>query len=239
MMNHLLVSILLGSAVFVCSEEDRTTGGARRSLIDSDPSVVYVADLLPEDEKVELRVTEATQVYATKTGGRKLGPIKEGKVTLIGFDERACKVQGQGKTGWVKPSVLSAENGNIQELLKTVYQREMDVRKLIEAGEVALGMTRDEVCRVLGKPTKQTLRRTKEGIGGSMEFAEYEEVKHYEPVVDPYTGAVYRRYTHTTQEEKGKVVVEFEDGVASAIEESEQETGGDVKVVVRPVVWIW
>ena len=191
------------------------------------------------DKDVELVVTDPAQVYATRTGGRKLGLIKGGKVKLIGFDDRAVKVQGQGKIGWIKPSLLEAEKGNIQELLKTVYTREMEVKELIEAGEVALGMTRDEVCRVMGKPTKQTLRRTKDGVSGTMEFAEVEEVDHYQPVVDPYTGAVFRQYTHSTQEEKSKVVVEFEDNIATAIEESEQENGGDVKVVVRPIVWIW
>lgn len=221
----------------ICDE--RKEPGKRRSLIDSDPDVVYVADLLPKDEAVELAIVEPVQVYATKVGGRKLGVLSGGKVKLIGFDNRACKVQGQGKIGWVKPSLLKAEKGNIEELLKTVYSREMEVRSLIDAGEIALGMNRDEVCRVLGKPTKQTLRRTADGVGGSMEFIQYEELEHFEPIVDPYTGSIFRRYTHTTQEEKSKVVVEFVDGIASAIEESENEQGGDVKIVTRPIVWIW
>lgn len=237
MIRHLIFGILLASVMLLSADRERN--GKKRSLIDSDPAVVYITDLLPDKEAVELTVTEPAQVYTSKTGGRKLGVIKGGKVKLIGFNDRACKVQGQGQIGWVKPSLLSAKKGNVQELLKTVYSREMEVKRLIEEGEVALGMSRDEVCRVYGKPTKQTLRRTKEGMGGTMEFAKYEEVKHYEPVVDAYTGAVFRRYTHTTQEETSKVVVEFEDGIASAIEESEQENGGDVKVVVRPVVWIW
>lgn len=232
-----VVGILLASIATVSADEERQNG--RRSLIDSDPNVIYVADILPETDKVELMVSEPARVYATRTGGRELGVLTGGKVTLIGFDDRACKIQGQGKTGWVRPAKLKAGKGNIQELLQTVYNREMEVKRLIEAGEIALGMSRDEVCRVLGQPTKQTLRRTKEGVGGTMEFTEYEEVKHYEPIVDTYTGTVFRRFTHSTQEERSKVVVEFEEGVATAIEESEQESGGDVKVVVRPVVWIW
>lgn len=237
MVNHLIVGIFVGSALILGAGEERQSG--RRSLIDSDPNVIYVADLLPKEERVELVVSEPSQVFATRKGGRKLGVLKGGKVTLIGFDERACKIQGQGKIGWVKPSHLRAEKGNIQELLKTVYNREMEVKKLVAAGEIALGMTRDEVCRVLGEPTKKTLRRTKNGISGTMEFTEYEEVDHFSPVVDPFTGSVFRRYTHSTQEEQSKIIVEFEEGVASAIEESEQESGGDVKVVVRPAVWIW
>lgn len=237
MMNPLLIGIFLVSVLTLTGEERRS--GLRRSLIDSDPNVVYVADLLPANETVELTVNEPAQVYTSRTGGRKLGVVKEGKVKLIGFDNRACKIQGQGKTGWVKPSQLSASKGNIQELLKTVYIREMEIKRLVAAGEIALGMSREEVFRVLGQPTKQTLRRTKDGISGTMEFIEYEEVKHYEPVVNQYNGNLYRRFTHTTEEEKFKIVVEFENDVASAIEESENDQGGDVRVVVRPIVLVW
>ena len=223
----------MSSALAVASEKPRQEN--RRSLIDSDPAVVYVADLHEGD--VELAITEPAQVYATKTGGRKLGVIKGGKVKLIGFDDRAVKVQGQGKIGWVKPLVLEAEKGNIQELLKTVYNREMEVKKLIDEGEVALGMTRDEVCRVLGDPTKKTLRKTKEGTGGTLEFAQFEEIDHFQPVVNYNTGALFQQFTHTTVEEKSKVTVEFENDIATAIEKSDQENGGDVRVVVRPFVF--
>ena len=235
-MKFIFLLLLLGAALFLNAAEKEQKG--RRSLIDSDPEVIYVSDLLT-DQEVKLTVTAPAHVYATKNGGRKLGFLKEGKVKLIGFDDRACKVQGQGKIGWIKPSLLASDKGNIQELLKTVYKREIEVQKLIESGEVALGMSREEVCEVLGEPTKQTLRRTKDGVSGSLEFIESEEVRHFIPISDPYTGAIFQRYTHSTQEEKSKVVVEFEEGVVSAIEESAQKNGGKVKVVVRPVVWIW
>ena len=124
-------------------------------------------------------------------------------------------------------------------MLKTVYARQTEVKALIEKGEVALGMSRDEVCQVLGEPTKQTIRRTKEGLSGSMEFTEYEEIRHFQPVVSPNTGRLFRQFTHTTQEEKSKTIVEFENEVVTAIEESEQENGGDVRVVIRPVAWIF
>lgn len=237
MMKKLIAGILLLSVVIGFSDERRQ--GGRRSLIDSEPDVIYVADLLPPEDQVELFINEPAQVYATRTGGRKLGVLTGGKVTLIGFDSRACKVQGQGKIGWISPTKLRAAKGNIQELLQTVYNRETEVKRLIEAGEVALGMSREEVCRVLGQPTKQTIRRTKDGINGTLEFTEFEEIDHFQPLIDPFSGVVFRRFTHSTQEEKSKVVVEFEDGVASAIEESEQENGGNIRVVVRPVLWIW
>ena len=232
-MKTFILALLVASAASTLADEKRFS--PRRSLIDNDPAVVYVANLLPKE--VELAVTESAQVYATKEGGRKLGVISAGKVKLIGFDDRAAKVQGQGKTGWVKPSVLSAKKGNIQELLKTVYTREMEVKKLIDEGEVALGMTREEVCRVLGEPTKKTVRQTKEGTGGTLEFAQFEEIDHFQPIVNFNTGAIFQQFTHTTVEEKSKVTVEFENDVATAIERSDQENGGDVRVVVRPFNW--
>jgi ABC-type sulfate transport system substrate-binding protein len=42
-----------------------------------------------------------------------------------------------------------------------------------------------------------------------------------------------------TQEEKGKTVIEFEDEVVTAIEESEDRKGGNVRIVVPPVVFGW
>ncbi len=234
-MKGLLIMLIIGPAMLIWADGKPQKG--RRSLIDSDPQVIYVSDLIPEDREVQLTVNEPAQVYATRTGGRRLGVIKGGAVRLIGFDDRAVKIQGQGKIGWVKPSVLVAEKGNLQELLKTVYSREMEVRELIANGQIALGMTRDEICRVLGQPTKQTIRRTKDGMEGTLEFIETEEIDHFQPLFNPVTGGIFQSFTHTTVEEKFKIVVELEEGVVTAIEESEQENGGDVRVVVRPFIW--
>ncbi len=235
-MKTIVIGLLFVISIQVMADQRRSQ--KRRSLIDSDPDVVYVADLLP-DRLVELSVTTPTQVYATKRGGRRLGIIEGGKVSLIGFNNRAIKVQGQGKIGWIKPAHVSASKGNIQELMKTVFEREMEVKALIEAGEVALGMNRDEVCRVLGEPTKQSLRRSKEGVSGTMEFIEFEKVDHFSPVFDPFSGTVFRRFTHSTQEEKSKTIIEFEDGVATAIEESEQENERRIRTVTRPIIWFF
>jgi ABC-type sulfate transport system substrate-binding protein len=83
------------------------------------------------------------------------------------------------------------------------------------------------------------LRRTKQGQSGKWEYIDYEEVKHYVTRVDPLTGAAYRQLSHVTQEEKGKTVIEFEDEVVTAIEESEDRKGGNVRIVVPPVVFGW
>ena len=56
---------------------------------------------------------------------------------------------------------------------------------------------------------------------------------------DPVTGALYRRFSHTTLEERGKIAVEFEEDVVTAIEHSENIPGTKTRIIVPPVVFHW
>jgi hypothetical protein len=105
---------------------------------------------------------------------------------------------------------------------------------------VVVGMTLDEVQKALGKPSKTTVRKTGKGETGAWEYVDYEEVKYYTTVRDPYTGNFYRTLSHVVQEEKGHTKVEFENGVVTAVEESEDRNGGgNVRIVVPPIVFGW
>jgi hypothetical protein len=57
--------------------------------------------------------------------------------------------------------------------------------------------------------------------------------------VDPASGQVYRQFSHITQIEKSRTAVEFEDDVVTAVEESEDRQGGNVRIVVPPLVFGW
>lgn len=214
----------------------------RRSLIDSEPDVVYTEEFT--DKKIELLAIKEGTVYATKKGGRKLGMLKlNTKAKLIGFTEKAYKIQGQAThsqvSGWVSPKALASKDKDFVENLKKVYERQLEVRELIANHEVAIGMSMEEVSAAMGKPTKTKVRQTAKGRTGSWEFIEYEEVDHYQHVRDPYSGNIFRQRTHTTKEELNKVVVEFENDVVTAIEETENNEGGRVKIVVPPLVFGW
>ena len=113
------------------------------------------------------------------------------------------------------------------------------VRDLIAKHEVAIGMSIDEVAASLGQPTKTKVRKTAKGKTGKWEFIQYEEEDHYTFVRDPVTGQTFRQFAYSTLEEIGKLVVEFENEVVTAIEESENNAGGDVKIVVPPIVFGW
>ena len=214
----------------------------KSSLLNSDPDVVYTEEFT--DKKIELLVLKPATGYATKKGGRKLGVLKvDTKVTLIGLTGKAYKIRGTathgGVSGWVSPKALGSKDRDFVENFKKVYERQKVVRDLIARHEVAIGMSVEEVSASLGKPTKTKVRQTIKGKTGVWEFIQYEEQDHYQTVRDPLTGRVFRQYSHTTKEELGKIVLEFEGEVVTAIEETENNEGGKVKIVAPPLVFGW
>lgn len=206
-------------------------------------NVVYVEEFSPNG--IKLKVEKPGIVYATNKGGRNRGILKTGTgVELIYFTDRAYFVRGKrednvGVSGWVTPKAFSAKDPKFVEKLKQVYTRQLLVRELIENKEVALGMTPDEVAQIYPKPTKTKVRRNAKGQTQVWEMIEYEEQNHYAMVRDPLTGAFFRQLTHTTNEEVSKVLVEFENGFVTAIEESENNGAKRPTIVAAPVVFAW
>lgn len=214
----------------------------RKSLLDADPEVVYLERTLKKP--IELKVLKEAPVFANKDGQRRLGYLKaDQKVRLEAVTEKVYRVRGQGTrngiSGWVAPWAFSSTDPKFIENLKHLYHRQIQVQKLIDSKQVAVGMTLDEVFLSLGKATKTSVRKTANGQSGRWEFIEYTEVKHYTTTVDPMTGGIYRQLAYVTQEEKGKTAVEFEDDVVSAVEESEERKGGQVRIVVPPLIFRW
>jgi hypothetical protein len=233
-MKRLLLLLLAACAV--------ARAESRRSLLDSDPDVVYLDEHL--DKPIELRIIKEAPIFSDKEGKRRLGTVvADQKVELEAITDRAYRVSantsGNKVKGWVAPWAFASKDPKVVENLEKLYERQLEVAKLIGKNEVAIGMTLDEVGKSLGSPTKTKVRQTKQGRSGSWEFIDYEEVPHYTYVRDPVTGRTFRQLSHVTKEEKGKTLVEFEDEVVTAIEQSEDRGGGAVTVVVPPVVWLW
>lgn len=219
-----------------------TVAGARTSLLDSDPDVVYLDQHI--DKPIELRIIKEAPIFSDKEGKRRLGTVTvDQKVVLEAMTERAYRItartSGNRVKGWVAPWAFASKDPEFVENLKKLYERQLEVTKLIEEGTAAIGMTLDEVGRALGTPTKTTVRQTKKGRSGSWEFIDYEEISHYTYVRDPLTGQVFRQLSHVTREERGKITIEFEDEVVTAIEQTEDRGGGGVKVIVPPLWFGW
>ena len=213
------------------------------SVDDPEEGVVYVEEFAPKG--ITLKVEKPGWVYATNKGGRKYGALKTGiDVELVSFTDKAYFVRGKkedgiGVSGWVTPAAFSAKDPEFVEKLKNVHTRQLAVRELIENKEIAIGMTPEEASKVLGKPTKTTVRRNAAGQTQIWEFVDYETVNHYANVRDPYTGGIFRQLTHTTKEIKSKTVVEFENGYVTSTEETENKKGNGPKIVTFPIVFRW
>jgi len=231
---RLLLVLLLGSLVAGAQQ--------KRSLLDDDPDVVYLEEHL--DEPIELLIVKEAPIFGDKEGRRPLGNVRtDQKVILQAMTDRAYRVSaktgGNKVSGWVAPWAFASKDPDFVDNLKGLYERQLEVARLIDEGQAAIGMTLDEVGKALGTPTKTTVRKTQKGQSGSWEFIAYEEIPHYTYTRDPVSGRTFRQLSHVTKEEVGKTTVEFEDDVVTAIESSESREGGRVKIVVPPVVWGW
>lgn len=236
------IGIAILIAAMVLPVQAQTKRPERKSLLNSDPDVVYLDESF--QPAIELKVVKEAPVFSDKEGKLRLGTLKSGQTVRVeAITDKIYRVRGQGTrdgiAGWVAPWAFSSKDPEFVANLKQLYERQIQVQRLIAAKEIAVGMTLDEVSQSLGKPTKKNLRRTEKGHSGSWEFIDYDELKHYITRVDPVTGVVYRQFSHVTQVEKSKIVVEFEDDVVTAIEESEDKRGGNVRVIVAPLRFGW
>jgi hypothetical protein len=235
-----IVSALLLSLLLPVSAQTKRV--ERKSLIDRDPNVIHLAEHVKNP--IELRVVKEAPVYSDKNGKNKLGLlVADQTVVLEAMTEKAYKVRGQGEkhgiSGWVGPYAFASKDPNFVENLKKLHTRQIEVQALIDEKQVALGMTPEEVGKSRGTPTKTTVKQTGKGESGRWEFIDYEDVQHFAYVRDPVSGQVFRQLSHVTREEKGKTVIEFENGVVSSLEESEQRRGAPVKIIVPPVIFAW
>jgi len=214
----------------------------RRSLLEGDPNVVYLNAVL--NKPVKVTVVKEAPVFSDYEGRHRLGTLRANQeVEIEAITDKVYRVRGQGTrdgiAGWVPPWAFRSTEPEFVEMLKNLYEREMIVKRLIAEGRLAIGMTFDEVKRCRGEPNKTSIRRTGEGQSGTWEYIEYEDVRHYTTHIDPVSRRPYRTLSHITREEKGKLAVEFENGLVSAIEESTRDRPGNVRIIVPPIVFGW
>lgn len=216
----------------------------RGSLLNSDPEVVYLNEVF--EKPLKLKVVKPAPIYADREGQRQLSTLREGQmVEVLGITKRAYRVRGQGTSnqvvGWVGLWAFEFQTPEFSAQLEKLYERQIQVRKLIDAGQLAIGMNLKEVAQVMGQPTKTSVRQTPSGQAGSWEFIDYEEIRNYATHVDPYTGQTYRTLVSVTREVKERTVVEFENGYVTALEESENHAvrRRNITVILPPLLCRW
>jgi hypothetical protein len=125
------------------------------------------------------------------------------------------------------------EEGFVENLRKAA-ERKRIVDELIARKEVAMGMTIEEVEASLGRPTRKSSRVDAEGRMDTYEYITYDNVPQYNYYRDAY-GRLYRD-VYFIKVETGKVAVEFQEGIVTAVAEMEDDQrGGALKAVPAPV----
>jgi len=201
----------------------------------------YVRDVLDEKDRIQIKVLRPTNVYLTKDARNVVDVLRAGRpVDLEAFTRFAYRVRGMGTqgmvVGWVNPRDLEAPPPGMLDNLRKMVERREQVDKLIAAKQVALGMTTDEVAESRGRPTKRSHRLTAEGRTDVWEYIEYENIPQYDYIRDPYTGALFKRFSHYVQIEKGKITVDFQDGVVTALSGMEDlRRKRDLAIVPAPL----
>lgn len=204
----------------------------------------YVRDVLDEKERIQIKVLRPTRVFLTKDARNVVDVLRAGHpVDLEAFTEFAYRVRGMGTqgmvAGWVNPRDLEALPPGLLDNLRQMVRRREQVDKLIDAKQVALGMTTEEVAESRGRPTKRSHRLTAGGRTEVWEYIEYENIPQYDYIRGPCTGAVFKRFSHYVQIEKGKITVEFQDGVVTALSGKEDlRRKRDLAIVPAPLNFV-
>lgn len=115
----------LSAVVFLClvlaAAAEIKPAKARKSLLESDPDVVYLAQTIKKP--ILLTVIKEAPVFSDKGGMSRIGTLKAGQtLPLEAMTEKAYKVRGQGTrndiSGWVPPWAFSSKDPDFVANLK-------------------------------------------------------------------------------------------------------------------------
>ena len=225
---------------------------------------IYLSDF--ELPPVRLALREAAPCYFDMATRRYAGTLKFPQTVKLDAvsPDGLLRVRGNARQGgvaaWVDPALIEPLPPDFIANLQRADERRRQVAALIEQGEVAIGMTPEEVARSLGKPQKRSSVTGREGFTQVFEYIKYKLIPQtvftpaYARTITGYvprpgerletvvmrSGYGYDAATVYLKVPVGTVKVSFVDGVAESIEQSEGTlVGGNASIVVRPVNVTW
>ena len=206
---------------------------------------IYLEDFL--DQPYRLRVLQDAAVFYNPDLARYLGTLRRGQlVELQAIDDKQGLLRvkgqaGQGQVaGWLEAKYVTALDPAFVVGLRRSIERRQQVAALTASGEIALGMTMDEVSAALGQPVKKTAHSDTNGVVESWEYLRYvtvpRTVTSYDGYGRLYSALVYQKVP------SGSYTAAFSNGVVSAIDRSAlQITNSNVlqppvRTVTAPVI---
>ena len=229
-----------------------------------EPGAIYLSDF---HEKVpRYRLNGPAPSYFEATMKRYAGTLRFPQTVQLDAisEDGLLRVRGNAQQGgvaaWIEPKYLTGLPENYLEVVLRAEQRRRQVEDLIARGEVAMGMTLDEVGRSLGKPQKRSSRTSREGATQTFEYIKYKLIPQtvytpayaqtltgYRPeggkkleTVVVRSGYGYEASTVYVKVPVGTVTVGFVNGLVETLEESEGTlAGANASIVVPPVNLVW
>ena len=210
-----------------------------KSSLSREPGAIYVEDIVDKPIKLKIKKDASPPVFSQLDAKRRLGRMVPGStVTVVAVTEKAYRVRGKathgGVSGWISPKYLEAKDPEFFAKMKKIVERRKEVQALIDAKEVGLGMTQDEVRESLGKPTSVKSAVDKDGKTLTLEYTTFDRVPQTVTRRD-----LYGRLYNTTVYVKvpvGNLAVHFKNGAVVRIEEEIGEPPeGGIKIVPAPI----
>ncbi len=215
---------MLCSVLAACLSLLAPTAGFALGGLPREKGAIYLEDFF--EQPYRLRVLADAPIYFNSDLARFLGTLTRGRLVelqAINDKDGRLRVRGdahQGQVvGWVEARYLSALDPAFVVGLRHSIERRRLVQSLAASGEVALGMTMEEVIASLGAPTKKVSHSDAQGSAETWEYVHYISVPRQVGGYDGYghivASIVYEKVA------TGKFSVSFGSGVVTAIDRSD------------------
>ena len=205
----------------------------------------YLEDFFQRPYRLQVLVD--APIYYNADAARFLGTVRRDQVVellAVTGNGALLRVRGQAQqgqvVGWMPARYVTPLDRSFVEGLRRAAERREQIRALTAAGEVALGMTPEEVAAILGQPAKKTSHTDAAGSTDTWNFVRYEQVPRSVVGTDPFG----RTFVTVVYEKVavGNCAVTFAGGLSQAIDQTDKagatvaETT-PVKTVPPPVVF--
>ena len=182
---------------------------------------IYLEDFF--DQPYRLRVLQDAAIFYNSDLARYLGTLKGGQLVelqAVNDKEGLLRVRGQAEqgqvAGWIEARNVTALDPEFVTGLRRSVERRKQIATLTASGEIALGMTMDEVAATLGQPIRKSVHADASGVLESWEYLHYVTVPRtltgYDAFGRFYSSVVYQRVP------AGSYTASFSRGVVSAID---------------------
>lgn len=143
-----------------------------------EPHTAYPSDF---DTQIRATIPSPTQGWMRQSQKGDAGILLGGQqVEILAVGKTLLRVRGQARHGQVAAWIPHNAVTNLPEgFLKNIFlaeDRRTNVDALIARNEVAIGMTKNEVERSLGRPQRKTKRATSSGTSETWEYIRYRVV---------------------------------------------------------------